>query len=167
MRVCILVSIFILLCGCGEGRKTPEGYIEECYGGDFSKNMIGKTPNYSVVLDLETSEWEELRITLKNFATEKKLRFFEDIRRNDSLNIFNVSLCSKDGLWINADKRMWTVGDSPEHIPLPLMIRVQVYKNDEKWTSISDSLNSMLIKKWPNDLNTEHGYTSSYKNSLY
>ncbi|MEO2265809.1 hypothetical protein V1358_00490 [Pseudoalteromonas sp. YIC-656] len=104
---------------------------------------------------------------LKNFATEKELRFFEDIRRDDSLNMFNVSLCSKDELWINADKRIWAVGDSPEHIPVPLMIRVQVYKNDEKWTSISESLNSILINKWPNDINTEHGYTSSYKNSLY
>ncbi|MEI8648117.1 hypothetical protein P4S73_09725 [Paraglaciecola sp. Hal342] len=104
---------------------------------------------------------------LKNFANDNGLRFFEDIRQNDSLNMFNVSLCSKDGLWINADKRIWTVGDSSEHIPMPLMIRVQVYKNTEKWASISDSLNSILAKNWPNDLNTEHGYTSSYKNSLY
>jgi hypothetical protein len=167
MRVSILISFLILLCSCGEGRKTPEGYIEECYGGDFSRNMIGKTPNYSAVLDLETSKWEELRTTLKNFANDNGLRFFEDIRQNDSLNMFNVSLCSKDGLWINADKRIWTVGDSSEHIPMPLMIRVQVYKNTEKWASISDSLNSILAKNWPNDLNTEHGYTSSYKNSLY
>ena len=129
--------------------------------------MIGKTPSYSVVLDLETSEWEELRDTLKSFATEKELRFFEDIRRNDSLYMFNVSLCSKDGVWINADKRIWTIGDSPEYSPLPLMIRAQVYKNEEKWASITDRLNSILVNKWPNVLNAEHGYTSSYKNSLY
>ena len=167
MRVSVLILSLIFLCGCGSGHETPEGYFEECYGGDFSKQMIGKTPNYSAILDLEISEWEELRTTLEIFATENELRFFEDIRRSESLNMFNVSLCSKAGLWINADKRIWTVGDSPEHVPVPLMIRVQIYKNDAKWAAISSNLNSVLRKKWPNELNTEHGYTSSYRNSLY
>ena len=167
MKVSVLISLLVFLCSCGSGHEPPEGYIKECYGGDFSRNMIGKTPNYSAVLDLDVPEWEELKLTLKYFSIEKELRFFEDIRRTESLNMFSVSLCSKDGLWISADKRIWTVGDSPEHIPLPLMVKVQVYKNDTKWTAISESLNNTLNEKWPNDLNTKHEYKSSHRNLLY
>ena len=167
MRISIVILLTIFLSSCGSGHETPEGYIEECYGGDFSKNIIGKTPNYSAVLDLDVSEWDALKLALESFAKKKELRFFEDIRRTKSLNMFSVSLCSKNGLWIHADKRIWTVGDSPEHIPMPLMIRVQIFKNDAKWASISDKLNAALVEKWPNELDTEHGYKSSYRNSLY
>ncbi len=167
MRVSILISFLIFLCSCSEGRKTTEGYIDECYGSDFSKNMIGRTPSYSAVLDLDVSEWDSLKLILESFAKENELRFFEDIRRTKGLNMFSVSLCSKNGLWIHADKRIWTIGDSPEHIPLPLMITVLVYKNEDRWVSISDNLNTLLDAKWPNELNTDHGYTSSYRDSLY
>lgn len=167
MRVSVLVLLFIFLCSCGSGHEAPAGYIDECYGGDFSTNMIGKAPNYSAVLDLDVSEWDSLKLILESFAKKNELRFFEDIRRTKELNMFSVSLCSKNGLLIHADKRIWTVGDSPEHIPLPLMITVQVYKNEAKWDSISHNLNTVLDAKWPNELNTEYGYISSYRDSLY
>ena len=70
--------------------------------------------------------------------------------------MFNVSLCSSAGLYIKADKRIWNVGDGPEHIPFPLTIRVLVYKNDAKWSSIPNQLNKVLMDAWPDDLNTDH-----------
>jgi len=167
MKIGILVSLFIFLCGCGFGHEPPEGYIDECYGGNWSKNMVGKSPSYSVVLDLHVSEWNQLKLILKKFSKTENLRFFEDIRLTKSLNMFSVSLCSKEGIWIHADKRIWTVADSPEHIPLPLMINIQIYKNASKWSSISEDLNGLLLKEWPSELNIEHSYKSSYKNSLY
>ena len=136
--------------------KAPEGYIEECYGDDFEGNLVGKQDSYTAVLDLDQSEWGKLEITLEEFSSKNNLKLFKDIRDTEGLQMFNVSLCSSAGLYINADKRIWNVGDSPEHIPFPLTIRVTIYKNDAKWRSIPNQLNKVLMDAWPDDLKTEH-----------
>lgn len=161
IRLCV-VAITLLSIGIfledffSNLHKAPEGYVEECYGDDFEKNMVGKPSSYSAILDLDQSEWGKLELVLEKFSNQNKLKIFKDIRNDEGLKMFNVSLCSSAGLYINADKRIWNVGDGPERIPFPLTIRVSVYKNDTKWSSIPNQLNKVLMDAWPDDLNADH-----------
>lgn len=144
----------------------PEGFNDACYGGDFAKTLAGKSPTYSAVLDLEQPQWEKLNLVLNEFSTSHKLEFFDTGKNTDSLKMFSVSLCSKSGIYIHADKRVWSVSDNSKHSPLPLMISVTIYDNDDKWTEISKELHSILLMHWGSKLNTEHSWKSNFKNSI-
>lgn len=119
--------------------------------------MVRKPSSYSAILDLDQSEWGKLELVLEEFSNQNKLKIFKDIRDDEGLKMFNVSICSSAGLYIWVEKRIWNVGDGPEHIPFPLTIRVSVYKNDARWSSIPNQLNKVLMDAWPDDLKTDHG----------
>ena len=162
----VFLIFLALLVGCGSGNEPPEGYVEECYGGDWKENMVGISPAYSVVLDIEKREWPKLTSLFKEFSAEHELKYFDGSKESKSLSMLYLSACSKDGLWLHADKRDWSFEGQEDHSPLPLMINVHIYSNENKWKHIPESIDSILKKTWPSSVNAEHGYKSTLKNSL-
>jgi hypothetical protein len=162
----VILALIVLLSGCGSGNEPPVGYIDECYGGDWNKNMVGRSPSYSVVLDLEKKEWPKLALLLKEFSVNHGLRYFDTSQESESLSMISVSACSKNGLYLHADKRIWNFDGKESHSPLPLMVDVTIYSREKEWESIPDKLNEILVKEWPDLVNSEHGYKSSLQNSL-
>jgi hypothetical protein len=166
MKSFAIILLSLSLLSCGSGCEMSEGYNDACYGGDFSKSLAGKSPAYSAVLDLEQPHWGKLRSVLKEFSISHELKFFDTGKNTDGLKMFSISLCSQLGIYIHADKRIWSIGDTPKHSPLPLMINVTVYKNENTWTHISKELHDLLLKHWEEELDIEHSWDSSYRNSL-
>lgn len=155
-----------LLAACGSGREPPEGYVEACYGGDWNKYMVGKSPVYSVILDIDKSEWHKLATFLQAYSSREGLTHFDTSEESNALSMLYISLCSEHGLWVHADKRIWHFEGREEHSPLPLMVSVVVYANPDKWAHVPSDLDSELKKMWPGKVNSEHGIESSLRNSL-
>lgn len=162
----VFLIFLALLVGCGSGNEPPEGYVEECYGGDWKKNMVGISPAYSVVLDIEKKEWPKLTSLFKEFSTEHELKYFDGSKESKVLSMLYLSACSKDGLWLHADKRDWSFEGQEGYSPFPLMINVFIYSNEKKWKHVPESIDSILKKSWPSSVNAEHGYKPTLKNSL-
>ncbi|TMP81450.1 hypothetical protein CWB73_07660 [Pseudoalteromonas phenolica] len=166
----ILSSILIVclsVAGCGVGNKPPDGYIAECYGGDWQGKMVGQEPSYQVVVDIEQPEWLELAELIEGYAISKELAFFNTSEETKELSMLYMSACSKDGIWIHADKRVWSFEGQEPHSPLPLMVTVVVYDNAEQWIGFVPELDKLLKSKWPDRVDENHGFNSSLKNSLF
>jgi hypothetical protein len=161
-----LLILLVVLVGCSSENEPPEGYIDECYGGDWQQNMVGINPTYSVVLDIEKKDWPKLTALFKRFSNEHGLKYFDGSEETSALSMVYISACSNNGLWLHADKRIWSFDGQKDHSPLPLMVSVHIYSNVQNWKHIPKAIDSMLKNTWPNSVNSEHGYKSTLHNSL-
>ncbi|MCT7359924.1 hypothetical protein [Thalassolituus pacificus] len=162
-------SLFIFLLflgGCGSGNEPPKGYIEACYGGDWNEKLVGKTPAYSAVIDVQKDQWPKLKVVLEKLAFDNNLEYFDSSEESKNLSMLYISACSNKGLWVHFDKRVWSFEGSDPHSPLPLIASVYIYDNEEIWKSIPEALDGLLKLNWPSAVNTNHSYESSLKNSL-
>jgi hypothetical protein len=129
--------------------------------------MVGLTPEYSAVLDIDRPSWARLSHLLKGFAASEELVFFDTSIESGSLSMFYVSACSERGVWIHADKRIWRVNSEDDpHSPLPLMVKVFVYDDPERWKGISERLDDLLRSEWGEEVDTDHEISGSLKSSL-
>lgn len=151
MRKFICV-VLVFLFGCSPERKPPEGYVESCYGGNFAKNLSGAKPIYSVVLDIDESQWPKLTEILKAVSEKHGLRFFNDTRHTESLRMISISLCSESGLFFIADKRIWNFEGEKRPPPLPLMVNIFTYRNSETWAVLAKEVDRQFQRQWPNEL---------------
>jgi hypothetical protein len=162
----VIIIFVVLLVGCGSGREAPEGYVEACYGGDWKKYMVGESPIYTVTLDIDKAEWHKLTGIFQTYSNLKEIKFFDLSEESEGLSMLFLSLCSENGLWVHADKRIWSFDGEEDTSGLPLMVSVIVYANPEKWSQVSSEIDAELKKVWPKKVNSDHGIESSLRNSL-
>ncbi len=145
--------LIIALAACS-GATPPEGYVESCYGGDFTTKLSGAKPIYSATLDIAETQWPELTRLLASLAEKHGVRLFNDTRHTEDLRMISISLCSEDGLFMNADRRIWSFeGEQPP--ALPLMVNVFAYNNQERWHGFAKDLDTALSEQWPRELNNK------------
>lgn len=143
----ILSSILIIfaISGCEPAYPPPEGYVESCYGGDFGEKLAGAKPELLIFLELDVEHWPKLREQLEKIAKENNVRFFFDDREYGGLTMFNASLCSEDGLFMNVDKRIWSSSNASN---LPMMLTVYTYKNKSAWISFTEKVKLSMEANW-------------------
>jgi hypothetical protein len=139
----ILISFAIL--GCEPEYPPPEGYVESCYGGDFREKLAGSKPELLIELELGVEHWPKLKGQLEKIAKENNVRFFFDDREYGGLTMFNASLCSEDGLFMNVDKRIWANSSVSK---LPMMLTIYTYKNQSAWVFFTEKLKSSMETNW-------------------
>ena len=155
----------IALVACGSGEQPPEGYVATCYGGNFTTRLSGTRPIYSATLDIGEAQWPALTQLLTSLAEKHRVRLFKDTRHTEALRMISISLCSEEGLFMNADKRIWTKEDK-QFNALPLMVNVFAYDNPERWNTFARDLDSALSQQWPRELNNKPNISTQLMNSL-
>jgi len=161
------IPLFIcFLAACSPKSELDPIFENACYGGNFSKHLYGKSPSYSAALDLEVEEWSSLTNSLKEFASQHELEFFDNGRISKQLKMLSTSVCSNSGIFIYASKRIWKIGDGTEHDPLPLLVQMTVYKNNKNADLIRENLNTLLQETWGEKVDLNHGISSTFNDSL-
>jgi hypothetical protein len=161
----LLLFITSLLAGCGSGYPPPEGFVDSCYGGNWNKNMVGKSPTYLVTLDIEQHDWVRLRNILNNYSKEIDVDYFDTSIEKGKTAILSLSVCSKDGLWIHFDKRRYGLED-PDVATRPMNVSILIYSNPEQWKTVPKKIDELLRNAWPSKVNSDHGMKSTYGSSL-
>ena len=154
MRLTLGLLMLVVTAACGSGNKPPHGYVEACYGGDFSKNLSGTEPLYSATLDIDPSEWAKLSEALRLLSEKHRLKYFNDTRNTESLKMIFVSLCSENGLFMFADRRIWNLENKEWGSP-PLMVNIVAYRNTEQWASFAMEVDKLLREQWPQQINNK------------
>jgi hypothetical protein len=155
-----------LLASCSGSGTAPPGYIEACYGGDFGKTLVGQAPLFSGQLNIAESQWPRLTQVLVDISNRRQLKFFKDTRDGPDLRMINVSLCSRDGLFMYADRRIFLDGKGRVIIDNPLTVAVFAYKDRGTWTAFSKELKDALDAEWPGRLTSDPHVQIQLKNSL-
>jgi hypothetical protein len=153
-----------LLASCSG--TAPPGYIEACYGGDFARNLSGQRPILAGQLDIPDSQWPHLTEVLLGVSERHHLKFFNDTRREPTLQMINVSLCSSDGLFMNADRRTFRDDHGKVTTSIPLTITVFAYKNRDTWTAFAQEVKAALDAEWPGKLTSDPNVEIQLKNSI-
>ncbi|WP_101760129.1 hypothetical protein [Oceanicoccus sp. KOV_DT_Chl] len=166
-RALFIIVIMFSIVGCDSGNEPPKGYVDSCYGGEWSEKLVGKSPAYSAVIDIQKDQWPKLKGILAQLAKDNELDYFDSSRESETLSMLYVSACSKKGLWVNFDKRVWSFEGGEPHSPLPLMAKVYIYDNVNIWEKIPNDLDNLLRSNWPKAVDTNHGYKSSLQDSLF
>ena len=133
--------------GCSPEYPPPAGYIEACYGGDFSKYLNGARPKFSMLVHVTQLQWPLLAQKFKDFGQRHNLQYFDTSVRAQGLQMLNVHLCSPAGLWLYADKRLWDAGPKdpkPDEMPIHLF----QYRESYDWKSIATALERDM-RDWP------------------
>ena len=156
----------VLLAACSGASTAPPGYIEACYGGDFDKTLVGQAPLFSGQLNISESEWPRLAKVLLDISNRRQLKFFNDTRDEPDIRMINVSLCSRDGLFMYADRRIFLDGKGHVTMDSPLTVAVFAYKDRDVWTAFSNELKKALDAEWPGRLTSDPHVQIRLKNSL-
>jgi hypothetical protein len=151
---------------CGRGSTAPEGYVQACYGGDFAAHLSGKQPMYLATLDINQAQWPRLTEALTSISERHSLRLFNDTRHTDGLDMIVVSLCSEQGLFITADKRIWSSKGQPKIPELPLTITIYAYRNEQQWRPVIEDVDSTLRSEWAQQLDNKPKLEVRLKDSL-
>jgi hypothetical protein len=148
-RASTVALVVTCLCNaCGAGYPPPDGYVEACYGGDFRANLMNGEPRkFEMRVAAEESKWPELRERLVAVAAAHGLETFDTSMASPGLRMFEVSLCSRKGLWVYADKRIWEKGP-PDREPGIVVILVSQYKTTYEWQPIASALTA-AFEDWP------------------
>ena len=151
--------VSLVLAGCGPVNPPPPGYVEACYGGDFRANIEGTRASQFIIVEAKESDWPRLAQDLSAAGQKLGLEVFNTSAHFDHVRTIEVHLCSKDGIWISADQRIWTgknaeaanAGKNFGEVP----IRVNPYKPDYDWTRVSTELVRMLADSWKVEVRSE------------
>ena len=155
MKHILSTFIFALaIVSCEPDYPPPEGYVEECYGDNFGKYLAGHSPKYHVLLNIETQQWPELRMQLEALSKQLEVVFFYEDRFPNS-ELFIASLCSKAGLYMHADKRIWE-SDREEQRQEPMSISIYAYHESFDWKPFVETVHSSLIQAWADSLILDH-----------
>ncbi|HAT41300.1 MAG TPA: hypothetical protein DCS87_06175 [Rheinheimera sp.] len=144
-RILSFILILFTISGCEPAYPPPEGYVDSCYGGDFGEKLAGSKPELLITLELGVEHWPKLKGQLEKIAKENNVRFFFDEREYDGLTMFNASLCSEDGLYMNVDKRIWANSDVSNS---PMMLTIYTYKNQSEWVTFIENVKSSMERNW-------------------
>ena len=156
----------LLLTSCSGSSTAPPGYIESCYGGDFSKTLVGQAPVFWGELNISERDWPRLTQLLLDISSRRRLEFFNDTRNEPDVRMINVSLCSSDGLFMYADRRIFLDGKGHVTMDHPLTVAVFAYRDRDAWTVFSKELKDALDAQWPGKLTSDPHVQIQLKNSL-
>lgn len=153
MARAIFSALFLMaLISCEPQYPPPEGYVDSCYGGDFAKNIAGIKPELTITMEVGIEHWPRLKIELERLAARSNVDFFYDDRDYGGLTMFNASLCSPKGLYMNVDKRIWESQKASKLPKLPMMMTVYVYRDKDTWSTFLSNVESEIEKNWNNFL---------------
>jgi hypothetical protein len=140
------------LAGCGPANPPPPGYVESCYGGDFRKHIEGSIPKRVITVKASESDWPRLARDISAAGRALGLDVFDTSATLNHVRTIEIHLCSKSGIWISADQRIWTGKNAEEANRFrnfgEVEITVNLYKRDFDWARVSDELARMLGKSW-------------------
>jgi hypothetical protein len=159
-------TLLTILAGCGTGEPVPAGYFEACYGGNFSTHLAGRSAFLSADVDISESDWPKLAALLESAAAKRGVKFFNDTRHNEGLSMIMVSLCSPDGLFLTADKRVWKQSGSATFPDAPVLVTAFSYKDEPAWRPFANDLLETLRQEWPDRVSIPSKRTSQSKNSI-
>ena len=157
---------FLSLASCSGSSTAPPGYVEACYGGDFGKTLVGQAPIFSAQLNISESQWPRLTQILLELSNRRGLQFFNDTRNGPDLRMINISLCSRDGLFMYADRRIFLDQNGHAFMDNPLTVAIFAYKDRDAWTAFSREVKSTLDAEWPGGLVSDPHVQIQLKNSI-
>ncbi len=160
-----LSTVLLLLAACGSGEPAPAGYVDACYGGNFSKALAGRTAFLTADVDIPESDWPKLATLMNKAAANGGVSYFNDTRHNEGLSMILVSLCSPDGLFLMADKRVWKDSEKVLFPDSPVLITAYAYKNEATWLPFAGNLIETLKREWPDRVTVPSKRTAGLKNS--
>src|SRR5580704_15744984 len=136
------------LVGCSPEYPPPAGYIDACYGGNFAKYLNGARPKFSLRIEASQQKWPMLAQRFQDFGKQHNLQYFDTSVTNlQGLHMLNVHLCSPDGLWLYADKRLWDSGPrDPKPSEMPIFLFQ--YKETYDWKAVAADF-AMYMRDWP------------------
>ncbi|PCJ31119.1 MAG: hypothetical protein COA90_07255 [Gammaproteobacteria bacterium] len=157
MRIFITILVSIVITSCS--KLTPEqvAQTEQCYGGNYSKYLNGRSSDYSSELTIPESEWLVFREKLEVFSSEHNLNIYFDVQK--TFGWYSSSICSSDGLYLN----IYSLNIDSNEPFAPFHITLYAYKDREKWIRFSKLLESFLIKNWKEYYNGKPVWTSDLR----
>ena len=145
----------ILLSACGAGYPPPDGFVDACYGGDFRTRLVdGGTLQFKMIIPATEGQWPELAAKLGEVAKANDLQVFDTSIARSGIRTFEVSLCTPKGLWVYADKRIWTEG-TPDRDPAHVPITLTQYEATYEWKPVAAALLNEF-KEWPGGIRSEY-----------
>jgi hypothetical protein len=92
---------FFLLVGlinaCGPKYPPPPGFVDACYGGNFSKRLAGATPKLYLRIHASPKTWAELAKRFAAFGALHDLRYFDTSVSEPGLRITLYTYGDYDG----------------------------------------------------------------------
>jgi hypothetical protein len=142
------------LWGCSPQYPPPAGFVDACYGGDFSDKLNGATPKFTMQIHASPGDWPKVAQRFEAFASVHDLKFFDtSVTDVVGLRMFTVHLCSPKGLLLSADKRLWENGpkdDAPNILPITLY----VYDPSFDWLTAAQQF-EQAFSDWPGGAKSE------------
>jgi len=143
----ILCLCVALVSSCKPSYPPPPGFVEACYGGDVSKTLDGATPRFRMQLPASPDQWSDIARRFQDFGASHELKYFDtSVSDIDGLKMINVHLCSAKGIWLSADKRLWSGRSEPS----PNVVPIDLYQYDTEmdWVLIAAELEKSF-QDWP------------------
>ena|SRR5580658_3760660 len=160
---CLLV---LLLVSCSASDTAPPGYVDACYGGDFTKTLSGHAPIFSGQLDISENQWPRLTQILLDLSNRRHLQFFNDTRNDPDVRMIMISLCSRNGLFMYVDRRIFLDGNGRVIMDHPLTVAIFTYKDRDTWPAFTQEVKSALDAEWPGKLTSNPNIHIQLKNSI-
>jgi hypothetical protein len=165
MRALCCLAV-LLLASCGASDTAPPGYVDACYGGDFTKTLSGQAPVFSGQLNISEGQWPRLTQILLELSNRRQLHFFNDTRKGSDLRMIRISLCSPDGLFMYADRRIFLDENGRVIIDNPLEVDIFAYKDRDAWSAFAQEVKDSLNAEWPGKLTSDPHIQVQLKNSI-
>lgn len=162
--LCLALTPF--LASCGGSASAPPGYIDACYGGDFSRNLTNKAPILVALLDIPDDQWPRLTEILQGIGSRHGLEIFNDTRREQYLSMLSISLCSSQGVFVLVDRRVFR--DTKGHVisSSPLTLQMYAYRNEKSWGELAQELEATLKTAWPGKFDVKQSADTHLRDSL-
>jgi hypothetical protein len=148
---CAFFLLVGLLNACSPKYPPPPGFVDACYGGNFSKRLAGATPMLYLRIQASPKTWPELAQRFAAFGALHDLRYFDTSISEPGLRMLNIHLCSAKGVWLSADKRIWADGPIDPH-PDEMPITLYTYRDYDGQMLASEC--RQFLSDWPGGVNT-------------
>ncbi len=134
---------------------TKAGYEQASAGIDFGGTQVGAY-NDSVTLAIQESERNRLSTTLREFAAEHDLQFFDFRQGSSSFPVRRMAVLSPRGLHVHADM---ITGNSPAtgKVPIPssVILVASTFANQDEWPPVLRALDAILRTQRPDKTGPE------------
>jgi len=98
-------------------------------------------------LPASPDQWSDIARRFQDFGASHELKYFDtSVSDIDGLKMINVHLCSAKGIWLSADKRLWSGRSEPS----PNVVPIDLYQYDTEmdWVLIAAELEKSF-QDWP------------------
>jgi hypothetical protein len=106
-------------------------------------------------VEASEQQWPQLAEKLMAFGARHSLETFNTSKSPVGLHMFEVSLCSRKGLFIWADNRLWA-DPMPNQDPLHVLVLLNRYGDGYDWRPVAKDLQE-AFKDWPGTVESKYG----------